>query len=95
LHVQPGTTKYNFAYYPIVFNTEEELLKVVKALNENQIMPRRYFYPSLNTLHYVSNNLDNDNATAISKRVLCLPLYPDLAMEQVQIISDCIRTQLC
>ena len=95
LHIQPGTTKYNFAYYPIVFKTEEELLKVVKALNENQIMPRRYFYPSLNTLHYVSNNLDNDNATAISKRVLCLPLYPDLAMEQVRIISDCIRIQLC
>ncbi len=95
LQIQPGTTKYNFAYYPIVFNTEEELLKVVKALNENQIMPRRYFYPSLNTLHYVTNNLENDYATDVSKRVLCLPLYPDLAMEQVRIISDCIRTQLC
>jgi dTDP-4-amino-4,6-dideoxygalactose transaminase len=95
LLIQPGTTKYNFAYYPIVFKTEEELLKVVKALNEKQIMPRRYFYPSLNTLHYVSNNLENDYATDVSKRVLCLPLYPDLAMEQVRIISDCIRTQLC
>lgn len=95
LQIQPGTTKYNFAYYPILFNSEEELLKVVKALNEKQIMPRRYFYPSLNTLHYVTNNLDNDFATDVSKRVLCLPLYPDLAMEQVQIISDCIRAQLC
>lgn len=95
LHIQLGTTKYNFAYYPILFNSEEELLKVVKALNEKQIMPRRYFYPSLNTLHYVTNNLDNDFATDVSKRVLCLPLYPDLAMEQVQIISDCIRAQLC
>lgn len=95
LHIQPGTTKYNFAYYPILFNSEEELLKVVKALNEKQIMPRRYFYPSLNTLHYVTNNLDDDFATDVSKRVLCLPLYPDLAMEQVQIISDCIRAQLC
>ena len=95
LNIQTGTTKYNFAYYPIVFNSEEELLKVVKALNEKQIMPRRYFYPSLNTLHYVANNLENDYATDVSKRVLCLPLYPDLAMEQVRIISDCIRTQLC
>jgi dTDP-4-amino-4,6-dideoxygalactose transaminase len=95
LNIQPGTTKYNFAYYPIVFNTEVELLKVVKALNEKQIMPRRYFYPSLNILHYVANNLENDYATDVSKRVLCLPLYPDLEMEQVRIISDCIRSQIC
>jgi dTDP-4-amino-4,6-dideoxygalactose transaminase len=95
LQIQPGTSKYNFAYYPIVFNSEDELLKVVKALNEKHIMPRRYFYPSLNTLHYVTNNLANDYATDVSKRVLCLPLYPDLAVEQVGVISDCIRLQIC
>jgi dTDP-4-amino-4,6-dideoxygalactose transaminase len=62
LKIQEGTTKYNYAYYTILFNTEDELLKVVKALNEKQITPRRYFYPSLNTLHYVTNNLIDDNA---------------------------------
>lgn len=95
LQIQPGTTKYNFAYYPIIFNTEEELLKVVKALNENQIMPRRYFYPSLNTLHYVANNLVNDYATDVSKRVLCLPLYPDLSNEEAQKIATIIINALC
>jgi dTDP-4-amino-4,6-dideoxygalactose transaminase len=95
LQIQPGTTKYNYAYYPIVFKTEAELLKVIKALNENQIMPRRYFYPSLNSLDYVTNNLENDYATDVSKRVLCLPLYPDLANEQVRFITDCIRSQIC
>ena len=95
LQIQPGTTKYNYAYYPIVFKTEAELLKVFKALNENQIMPRRYFYPSLNSLEFVTNNLENDYATDVSKRVLCLPLYPDLANEQVRFITDCIRSQIC
>ncbi|HPH80968.1 MAG TPA: DegT/DnrJ/EryC1/StrS family aminotransferase [Flavobacteriales bacterium] len=95
LKIQAGTTKYNYAYYPIVFQTETDLLKVVKALNEKQIIPRRYFYPSLNTLNYVTNNLVDDYASEISKRVLCLPLYPDLASEHILTISDCIRSQIC
>jgi dTDP-4-amino-4,6-dideoxygalactose transaminase len=95
LSIQPGTTKYNYAYYPILFNTEAELLKVVKALNDMQILPRRYFYPSLNSLNYVTNNLVDDCASDISSRVLCLPLYPDLEIDQIHIISDCIRSQVC
>jgi dTDP-4-amino-4,6-dideoxygalactose transaminase len=95
LQIQPGTTKYNYAYYPIVFKSEEILLKVVKALNDKQVIPRRYFYPSLNSLNYVTNNLVNDYASDISKRVLCLPLYPDLASEHILTISDCIRSQVC
>ena len=42
----------NHGYFPIVLKDEEETLKVKKALNEQQIFPRRYFYPSLDTLSY-------------------------------------------
>ena len=44
-------TEWNFSYYPIIFNTEKELLKAQKLLNENEIFPRRYFYPSLNRIN--------------------------------------------
>ena len=49
-------TEWNYSYYPIVFEDEDTLLRVQKALNEEQIFPRRYFYPSLNTINYVENS---------------------------------------
>lgn len=39
-------TSWNYSYFPVVFESEEQLLKVQKVLNENDIFPRRYFYPS-------------------------------------------------
>lgn len=43
-------TIWNFAYYPIIFQSEKNLLEVIKDLNKVEIFPRRYFYPSLNKL---------------------------------------------
>ena len=43
----------NYSYFPVVFKNEEQLLKVQKALNKKDIFPRRYFYPSLDTLDYI------------------------------------------
>lgn len=71
--ILPGTV-YNYSYYPVIFDSERDLLKSVDALNKNAIYPRRYFKPSLNELNYVKNTpvpISED----ISKRVLCLPLY--------------------
>ncbi len=66
-------TDWNYAYYPVIFESEEELLKVQNALNQEEIYPRRYFYPSLNTLNYV--NYDKmEISESISQRILCLPL---------------------
>ncbi|RYZ69220.1 MAG: DegT/DnrJ/EryC1/StrS family aminotransferase, partial [Proteobacteria bacterium] len=46
--IQPETG-YNYAYYPIVLETEAKLLEIKAALEQVKINPRRYFYPSLNT----------------------------------------------
>ena len=80
--IMPEGTEYNYAYFPIVFPSESKLLEVKNRLNSHNIYPRRYFYPSLNTLNYVTYSpcpVSEDICT----RVLCLPLYPDLAVEQV------------
>lgn len=39
-------TDWNNSYFPVIFKTEEQLLSTQKTLNENDIFPRRYFYPS-------------------------------------------------
>lgn len=70
-------TQWNHSYFPIIFKSEEELLKVQKCLNDNNVFPRRYFYPSLNTLPYIDYKVIQISES-ISKRILCLPLYYDL-----------------
>ena len=78
----------NFSYYPIVFESEELMLKVIEHLKLHEIYTRRYFYPSLaNSLPYVKSESSLPITEDIAKRVLCLPLYVDLTLEEVDMIS--------
>ena len=82
-------TQWNYSYYPVVFETETKLLEVQKALNEQQIFPRRYFYPSLNTVNYVNNN-EMKVSESVASKILCLPLYMNLDLSSVtNIINIC------
>lgn len=82
----PKHTEYNYAYFPVLFHTEEQLIKVQENLHKHNIFPRRYFYPSLTTLPYISG-VDTIIAQDFSKRVLCLPIYHDLTLEDVKTIA--------
>jgi dTDP-4-amino-4,6-dideoxygalactose transaminase len=86
-------TDYNYAYYPVIFRSEAELLAVRKELNRENIYPRRYFYPSLNTLNYVKYE-SCPVAENISKTVMCLPLYPDLKIKDIKTICRIINKNL-
>ena len=82
-------TKWNYSYYPVILESEEQLLQVQKRMNDNQIFPRRYFYPSLNTIPYVQNTpmpISEDTA----KRILCLPLYVGLSKNEIEKIASII-----
>jgi len=74
-----GATR-NYAYFPVLFPSEDALLKTQQRLSEMGIISRRYFYPSLDTLGYGQP----DGASPISgdraRRVLCLPMYPALPL---------------
>ncbi len=78
----------NYSYFPIVFTSEEQLLKVQKTLNEQSIFPRRYFYPSLDILSYIEPKQEMPISRDISKRILCLPIYHELEPScQINIMS--------
>lgn len=83
--------EHNYAYYPVVFKSEEELLRVFEALKQEEIYPRRYFYPSLNKLPYILEYTPCPISEDISKRIACLPLYPALDMEIVKKICTTVR----
>ena len=82
----------NFSYYPILFESEEILRATKLALENREIFPRRYFYPSLSSLSYVSGNMPISED--ISKRILCLPLYYGLTDEEIRFITRIILRTL-
>ena len=93
--VQPEV-KSNYAYFPVVFDEREfgsSREEVYVKLSENGIIARKYFYPLTNTFsafHGKYNVLKTPVALRVSKRVLTLPLYADLAMEDVDRICNII-----
>jgi dTDP-4-amino-4,6-dideoxygalactose transaminase len=90
----PEADTYNFAYYPIIFDNEETLLKVVQGLNNDQIYPRRYFYPSLNTLPHIITKQPCPVSEDIACRVICLPMAHDLTAEDQERICRIIKQYL-
>ena len=84
LKLREGTT-WNYAYYPVIFKSEAQLLKIKSKLEENDIFPRRYFFPSLEDLPYVNSN-NCSIAKDIASRILCLPLFyklEDLFLDKI------------
>lgn len=84
-------TLSNYAYYPLLLNSEEELLDVIGRLNSNNIFPRRYFYPSLNKLKYLKNTQTCPISEDISRRIMCLPLYAGLDEKDVTRICEILN----
>ena len=84
----------NYAYYPIILKDEAETLKVQKALNEKQIFPRRYFYPSLDTLSYIEPKQYAPISRDISNCILALPMYPELTVDEQSLILAIIKQKL-
>jgi dTDP-4-amino-4,6-dideoxygalactose transaminase len=83
-------TNWNFSYYPVIFKSEEQLLNTQKRLNNNDIYPRRYFYPALNTLNYIQYQ-PMPIVEDIAKRMLCLPLYVGLSEKELNLIVSLLN----
>ena len=93
--VQPEVES-NYAYFPVVFHEQvfgANRDQVYDALEVHDIHTRKYFYPLTNTysaFHGKYNALETPVALQISKRVLTLPMYADLALEDVDRICEII-----
>lgn len=86
-------TQWNYGYYPVVFKSENQLLKVKEALENQNIFPRRYFYPSLNKLPYTGKT-KLPISENIASKIMCLPLYTDLPFVDLERITGIINGEL-
>ncbi len=88
--------KTNYAYFPVVFDEKNfgaSRNEVYEALAINNIFARKYFYPLTNTFecfHGKFNVYETPIALHISKRVLTLPLYSNLQLEDVDRICNIV-----
>ncbi|MBU1101718.1 MAG: DegT/DnrJ/EryC1/StrS family aminotransferase [Bacteroidetes bacterium] len=84
----------NYSYFPVIFQSEDKLLKAELTLNENNIFPRRYFYPSVNKYDKILEQSHLPVSEDISRRILCLPLYYKLTYEEINFVILKLTSQL-
>jgi dTDP-4-amino-4,6-dideoxygalactose transaminase len=84
-------TGWNYGYYPVLFDRAIDVDKTLEKMNADGVYPRRYFYPSLNTLTYIKPVQKLVISESISKRVLCLPLYDTLSADDAERICSIIK----
>lgn len=86
----------NYAYFPILFN-EQKFGKtrdeIYTMLADKNIFARKYFYPLVSDYAFYRDKYNSDEtpiAQDIAKNILCLPLYPDLSLDIVDVICNII-----
>jgi len=81
----------NYSYFPVLFENEKKLVEVKAVMNVAGINPRRYFYPSLDTLEYLQPYDSQKVSRNIASRVMCLPIYPGLSPKKIKEIINILN----
>lgn len=84
----------NYSYFPVILPSEKLLLRVKKVLNDNQVFPRRYFHPSVNTYSKIVNYMPAPVSEDISKRIMCLPMSFYIKENEMEMICKIILSEL-
>ena len=88
--------EYNYSYFPILVDekygkTRDELYDY---LLENGIYARKYFYPIVTELGCYKKEFEGvalSVAKEVSKKVLCLPLFNGMAMDELNEVCDLLE----
>ncbi len=89
--------RHNYAYFPIIIDekvygkTRDEVFEKLKDYN---IFARKYFYPLINNFECYREKYKDiklPNAKYVSDRVMTLPMYGDLTLEEVEYICKTLK----
>jgi len=86
--------EFNYAYFVVVLDNEQQVETLLKKMEENNIYLRRYFYPSLNQLPYLKTTEKCEISEKLTKRVVSLPLYHTLKVDEQKLIISILKTIL-
>lgn len=88
------SVQYNYSYFPVLIESNELLITLIEAMNEAEIYPRRYFYPSLNKIWFNENKQDCEISEDVSQRILCLPMSYYITDSEIDKITSIILKTL-
>ncbi|MDY1038792.1 DegT/DnrJ/EryC1/StrS family aminotransferase [Lelliottia sp. CFBP8978] len=90
--------EWNHSYYPVLIDSHYPLSRdaLYEALKAENVYSRRYFYPLISSFamyrHLPSAATDNlPVANQLAEQILCLPIYPDLKIEDQRRVIDIVR----
>ena len=91
----PANVRSNYAYMPVIFEDNYGATRDVvrDALLEHEIYSRKYFYPLTSDFACYAGRFDSSLtpvAAHAADRVLTLPIYADLALEDVDRICNIV-----
>jgi dTDP-4-amino-4,6-dideoxygalactose transaminase len=82
-------TTYNHAYYPIALRSEAQVKTLMASLQKAEILARRYFYPSLESVERLGGDSSHcEESQNLAERIICLPIYSGLPVEALTEISN-------
>jgi len=88
--------KQNYAYFPVLVEKEfgKDREDIIEELSKNKVFARKYFYPLVSENKEFGCDLADKTPIAkdYSRRVLCLPMYASLKLEEVDKICEIIKT---
>ena len=93
----PGLARYNHAYFPVLVQPDFALDRdgLHELLKSHGVLTRRYFHPLISEFP-MYRDLPSSRAerlpvaTEVARRILCLPIYPDLPLVQLDRVVDLI-----
>ena len=90
--IEFGTT--NYSYFPIILENKKKLFKIIDQLNNYNIYPRRYFYPSVNIFKNIVESDKVEVSERVANHILCLPLFYDLDFDMIDKIINVINSKV-
>lgn len=92
---QQKDVRGNYAYYPVYFDEKvfgKSRDDIYVKLRENDIFPRKYFYPAVNEMSCYRDKYRQSTPIAhdVSMHILTLPIYESLSLGDVDRICDII-----
>ncbi|MED0985277.1 DegT/DnrJ/EryC1/StrS family aminotransferase [Bacillus paramycoides] len=88
---QMDMVKHNYSYFPIVLESNTLRDQLFEQLKSYNIYTRKYFYPLCNDFAcYNYNKNETPNAVYVSDRILALPMFTELNINDIKQICEII-----
>lgn len=89
-----AASDYNYSYFPVCFPDSQLMDEALSRLSEMDVFPRRYFYPSLDTIPVYGGSGNCEVSADIASRIVCMPLYADLEIKTIKEICSTVNACL-